>query len=323
MPLATPSSSIRWNSVTRRWFLSLCLVAIIATVWLLPYRPNCNALAWDDDPAIAPVDSECIPLSDYAERLRIVEAGIEYAERERLPDDPYPVWDNLRARHELVISHGPETVALADAIMHSALYQKAVDEGHTPKDEEVAAHRDRARLRSEGIPDFIELVRLVEKSDSAGIRELMERSVHPDFETILRDMSLPELRESFGGLNGSKFTLKLEKSQEEWEAYLESVGHERYWNEIFVAEASRSIPVDNLRSSVLDISADGPYEVAGLAWLDCQQEALDGVVIRLTDAAPPPVSVESARAYLAASQELERDSLHEEYRRFMERRGER
>ena len=277
-------------------------------------------------PAIARVDSECSPLSDYAERLRIVETGIEYAEREPLPDDPDPFWDNLRARHELVISYGPETVALAGAIMHSALYQKAVDEGHTPTDEEVAAHRDRTRLRSESTPDFIELVKLVEKSDSAGIRELMERSVYPDFKTILKDMSLPELQESFGGLYGSEFTLellKLEKSLEEWEAYLESVGHERYWNEIFVAEARRSIAVDNLRSSVLDISADGPYEIASLAWLDCQREALDGVVISLTGAAPLNANLAGALAYLAELREEESQALNEEYRKLLERREER
>ena len=303
---------------------------LIAVVWLLPYRPNCNALAWDDDPAIARVDSECIPLSDYAERLRIVEIGIEYAEREPLPDDPDPFWDNLRARHELVISYGPETVALAGAIMHSALYQKAVDEGHTPTDEEVAAHRDRTRLRSESTPDFIELVKLVEKSDSAGIRELMERSVHPDFKTILKDMSLPELQESFGGLNGSEFTLellKLEKSLEEWEAYLESVGHERYWKEILPAKLHREIAIPKLESAILDASADGPdgpyAEIPRLAWLAYQQKALEEINIELTHAAPLTVSVDRALAYLAEVRTQEQEKLSEEYRKLLERREER
>ena len=106
---------------------------------------------------MARIGSECIRMSDYADRLRTVEAGIEYAQRELLADDPYPYLDNLRARHELVISYTPETVALAGAIWHSALYQRAVSDGYTPTDEEVAYYRDQNRLRSESTADFIEL----------------------------------------------------------------------------------------------------------------------------------------------------------------------
>ena len=282
-------------------------------VWALPYRPHCAAFAWDDDPAIARVGSECIRLSDYAKRLRTVEAGIEYAERELLPDDPDPYFDDLRGRHELVISYGPETVALADAIRHSALYQRAVSDGHTPTDEEVSDYRDRNRLRSESTPDFVKLVKLVEKSDLAGIEELLERSANPDFK-MLKDMSLPELQESFGGSNSREFR-ELEKSLQEWEAFLESVGRERYWNKIYPAELRRDLSIDRLEQSVMDASIDGPWEIPALAWLSYRWETLSRISVELTSAAPPDANVDGALVYLAELLEMERRSLEEHERR--------
>ena len=295
---------------------------LIAVVWLLPYRPNCNALAWDDDPAIARVDSECIPLSDYAERLRIVEIGIEYAEREPLPDDPDPFWDNLRARHELVISYGPETVALAGAIMHSALYQKAVDEGHTPTDEEVAAHRDRTRLRTEGLADLIELVKLAQAHDEAGFTELLEKSNHPDIVGFLENSPPSEL---MAALAEDDWRL-LEQFLEEGEVYLESIGRERYWNEIYPEKLRREMAVAILEEAILDASADGDglyAEVPRLGWLAYQQGVLSDTDFKLTEAAPLTVSVDRALAYLAELRTQEQEKLSEEYRKLLERREER
>jgi hypothetical protein len=295
---------------------------LIAVVWLLPYRPNCNALAWDDDPAIARVDSECIPLSDYAERLRIVEIGIEYAEREPLPDDPDPFWDNLRARHELVISYGPETVALAGAIMHSALYQKAVDEGHTPTDEEVAAHRDRTRLRTEGLAGLIELVKLAQAHDEAGFTELLEKSNHPDIVGFLENSPPSEL---MAALAEDDWRL-LEQFLEEGEVYLESIGRERYWNEIYPEKLRREMAVAILEEAILDASADGDglyAEVPRLGWLAYQQGVLSDTDFKLTEAAPLTVSVDRALAYLAELRTQEQEKLSEEYRKLLERREER
>ena len=48
------------SPVIRRWLLPIRLVALIAAVWALPYRPDCDSLAWRDDPAIACADSQCI-----------------------------------------------------------------------------------------------------------------------------------------------------------------------------------------------------------------------------------------------------------------------
>ena len=280
----------------------------------MPYRPHCAAFAWDDDPAIARVGSECIRLSDFAKRLRTVEAGIEYAERELLPDDPDPYFDDLRARHELVISYGPETVALADAIRHSALYQRAVSDGHTPTDEELSHYRDRDRLRSESTRDFIELAKLVEKSDLAGIEVLLERSTHPDFD-MFKGMSLPEFPEFFVGSNSRR----LEKSLQEWEAHLESVGRERYWNKIYPAELRRDLSIDRLEQSVMDASIDGPWEIPALAWLSYRWETLSRISVELTNATSPDANVDGALVYLAELLEKERRSLVEEDERRRQR----
>ena len=30
----------------RRWLPPICLVVLIAAVWVLPYRPDCDSQAW-------------------------------------------------------------------------------------------------------------------------------------------------------------------------------------------------------------------------------------------------------------------------------------
>ena len=321
MPLATPSSSIRWNSVTRRWFLPLCLVVIIATVWLLPYRPNCNALARDDDPAIARVGSECILLSDYAEPLRFTETAIEYAESEFLSDAPN--LDYMRLWYDRVTFYGPETIALAGAISQSALYQRAVAEGHTPAAEEVALIINRDRRRAEASREILELATLAQKSDLTEFRELLESSEHPDLETMRETMDVSQLAESFGDWEEAVFR-QYEESLAQWDQYRESVGPERYWQEILPAKLRREMSIPKLEDSVLEASADGPYrEVPRLAWLAYQQEVFDGASIKLTDAAPVNADLAGALDYLAESREQEIQALNEEYRRLLERRDER
>ena len=278
-------------------------------VWVSSPRLDCAALVRDDDPAIARVGGECIRLSDYAERLRTVEAGIEYAGQELATDAPN--LPPLRERHQRVLSYGPETVALANAIWHSALYQRAVSDGYTPTDEEVAYYRHRNRLRSESTADFIELAKLVEKSDLAGIEELMERSTHPDID-MLKDMTLSELQVSFGG-SSSRDIRELEKSLQEWETYLESVGRERYWNEIYTAELRRDLSTGMLEQAVMDASIDGPWGIPGVAWVSHRRETLSRISADLTNAAPPDANLEGALAYMAEFLEMERRFLVLEY----------
>ena len=115
--------------------------------------------------------------------------------------------------------------------------------------------------------------------------------------------------------------------QNEIEAYLESFGHERYWQEILPAKLRREMAISRLEEAVLESSAggpDGPYaEVTRLGWVDYQQRVLDGVNIELTTAVPAAVSVDGAVAYRAVVLQDERDELSEEYRRFLKRREER
>ena len=294
----------------------------MAGVWALPYRPDCDSLAWESDPAIARVGNECIRLSEYLEKLRVVERGIEYTERELATDAPN--LPPLRERHQRVLSYGPETVALADAVADSILYQRAVAGGHTPTSEEVSTIRDRNRVRSEGSADFVELLKLVARQDHAGVKELLERTKHPDLKDVLKTESLSDFMASFGGSYEESDLRELEKTLEEGEAYLESIGRERYWNEIYPEKLRREMAVAILEEAILDASADGPYaEAPRLGWLAYQQEALNDTDVKLTEVAPLTVSVDRALAYLAEFLTQEQEELREEYRRLLERREER
>ena len=153
----------------------------------------------------------------------------------------------------------------------------------------------------------------MEKSDLAGIEELLERSTHPDID-MFKDVSLTELQESFGGSNSREFR-ELEKSLQEWEAFLESVGRERYWNKIYPAELRRDLSIDRLEQSVMDASIDGPWEIPALAWLSYRWETLSRISVELTSAAPPDANVNGALVYLAELLEMERRSLEEHERR--------
>ena len=293
----------------------LSLAALIAAVWLLPYRPDCDSLAWGNDLAIARVGSECIHLAAYIERLRAVERVIEYAEQGRQSEDSG--LDAWQERHDLEISFGSETAVLASLLNASALYQRAVFEGHTPTDKEVYARRDEDRLRSESFGDYVQIAKLAQRQDVAGVRELLERLKHADMQDVLENMSLPDIIDSFQAVNWRQW----EELRQEGEAYLESVGRDRHWNEIHPQTLRREMSVGILQEAVLQASADGPYEdVPRLAWLDYQQAVLENTEIHLTAAAPPTLSVEHALAYLASARELERQALNEEYRNFLERR---
>ena len=103
----------------RRWLPPICLVALMAAVWVLPYRPDCESLAWGDDPSIARVDSQCILLSHYADWLHVIEIAMEHTEQGLSADDLGDS-DYQRRWYDRVIFYGPETIALADAVRDSA-----------------------------------------------------------------------------------------------------------------------------------------------------------------------------------------------------------
>ena len=304
---------------TRRWLPPICLVALIAAVWALPYRPDCDSLAWGDDPAIALIDSQCILLSHYANRLHIIETTIENAEFGLLIDEQAST-DYQRRWNDRVNFYGPETIALADAIRDSALYQSAVAGGHAPSQEEVSVRLDRDRLRWKSLPDVVQLARLARNQDLAGFRKLAAETGNPDIGRTLEDLTPSELMEAMKGNDWRQ----LEQTLREGEAYLESLGHQRYWQEILPAKLRREMATLKLEEAVLEASAngpDGPYaDVPRLAWLAYQERAFEGLNIELTRAAPPTVSVDGALASLAEVLQEEQEQLSEEYRRRFGRR---
>ena len=309
-------------SVTRRWLPPICLVALIAAVWALAYRPDCDSLAWGDDPAIARIDNQCILLSHYANWLHIIETNIENAEFGLLIDE-LASNDYQRQWNDRVNFYGPETVALAGAIRDVALYQGAVAEGQVPFKEEVSARLDQDRLRWKSFYDVVQLAKLAQNQDLAEFGKLAVETRNPDIRVFLKDLTPSELMET---MKASDWRL-MEQLLKEGEAYLESFGHQRYWQEIHPAKLRREMAIPNLEEAVLAASADGPdgpyADVPRLAWLAYQERAFEGLNIELTRAAPSTVSVDRALAYLAEVLQEEQDELSEEYRRRFERRGER
>ena len=309
-------------AVIRRWFQPICLVALMAAVWVLPYHPDCDSLAWGDDPAIARVDSQCILFSHYVDWLHFIEAAVEHTEQ-GLIIDSHAGSDYRRRWNDRVNFYGPETIALAAAVLDSALYQRAVADGHAPSQEELSARLDQDRLRRETFQDFIKLVKLAENHNLAEFRKLAAETRNPDIRRALEYLTPAEFMES---LDESDWR-QLEQVQNETEAYLESFGHERYWQEILPAKLRREMAISRLEEAVLESSAggpDGPYaEVPRLGWVAYQQRALEGVNIELTPDAPAAVTVDGAVAYRAVVLQEERDELSEEYRKLLQRREER
>ena len=303
----------------RRWLPTICLIALIAAVWALPHRPDCDSLVWGDDPAIARVDSQCILLSHYADSLHIIEANIENAEFGLLIDE-LASNDFQRRWNDRVNFYGPETVALAAAIRDSALYQGAVADGQVPSQEEVSARTDLDRLRWESFYDLVQLTKLAQNQDLAGFRKVAEETRNPDIVRSLEDLTPSELMKSMKGNDWRQ----LEQALTEGEAHLESLGLQLYWQEILPAKLRREMAILNLEEAILETSAygpDGPHaEVPRLAWLAYQERVFEGLNVELTSAAPSTVSIDGALAYLAEVLQEEQEELSEEYRRRFGRR---
>ena len=306
-------------SVIRRWLPTICLIALIAAVWALPHRPDCDTLVWSDDPAIARVDNQCILLSHYADSLHIIETNIENSEIGLLIDE-HTISDFQRRWNDRVTFYGPETVALAAAIRDSALYQGAVADGQVPSQDEVSARTDLDRLRWESFSDVVRLAKLAQNQDLFGFRKLAEETRNPDIVRSLEDLTPSELMEAMKG-NDSR---QLEQALKEGEAHLESLGLQRYWQEILPAKLRREMAILNLEEAILEASAygpDGPHaEAPRLAWLAYQERVFEGLNVELTSAAPSTVSIDGALAYLAEVLQEEQEQLSEEYRRRFGRR---
>ena len=296
----------------------LLLAAVIAVVWVLPYDWDCDSLARLSDPAVARAGDQCVRQSDYSERLRIIEAGMEHAVGQFLSDAPGQEY--LRTWFDRVRFYGPETIALSEAIRDAALYQRAIDRGYAPSDEEVALVRDSDRLRSEHSGDYIMLVKLAQDEDLAGFTRVLSESRHPDLRNLRDNADPATLMASLAGIDWRP----LEESLKEGEEYLQSIGVERYWQNIVPAKLRRDMAIDRLEEAVLSDSEEGPFaDVVRLGWLDYQQQVLTDADIALTEAAPAYIYVHKIREYLSDLLEAERKPLEDEYRRFQQRSNQR
>lgn len=307
-------------AITLRCLPLICLlVALTAAACASPDCPDCDSLRQGSDPAIARVEGECVFLSHHADWLHIIEAAIENTEQGLLADDESGS-DYHRRWYDRVVLYGPGTIALADAARDTILHQRAVAGGHVPTEEEVSARLDEYRLRSETSYDFTSLVKLAQKGDLAGFSKLAEETENPDVKRMLEDLPPPMLMEALQEID----LIQLEQMLEEGDAYAESFGQEHYWQEILPAKLRREMAISKLEGAVQEASADGPYaEVPRMAWLAYQEEALEGVSIELTRAAPSDVLADRALTYLAEVLRDEQRELDEEYRRLLERRGRR
>ena len=280
----------------------------------MPYNPDCDSLSRESDPAVARVGSECVRHSDYSERLRIIDAGMEHAVGQFLSETPGQEY--LRIWYDRVRFYGSETIALAEAIRDAVLYQQAEASGHIPSKEEVATARDNDRLRAETSSDYIRLVKLAYDGDEAGFREVLEKSQHPDLMRIRQDSDPAQMMASLADIDWRP----LEQSLKEGEEFLQSIGVERYWQEVVPAKLRRDMAIDLLQAAALEASLDGPRaDIPRLAWLDYQQQALADADIALTDAAPAHIFLHNTLAYLSDLLEAERNALEEEYRLFQQR----
>ena len=285
----------------------------------MPYRPDCGSLAWGDDPAIAQIDNQCILLSHYTDWLHIIETNIENAEFGLLIDE-LASNDYQRRWNDRVNFYGPKTVTLAAAIRDAALYQRAVADGHAPSQQEVSARLDMDRLRWESFYDVVQLAKSAQNRNLAEFGKLAVETKNPDIRVFLKDMTPFELMESMKDNDWRQ----LEQALKEGEAHLQSLGLQRYWQEIHPAKLRREMAILKLEEAVLEASADGPdgphADVPRLGWLAYQKRAFEEVNIELTHAAPPTVSIDGALAYLAEVLQEEQDELSEEYRRRFGRR---
>ncbi len=310
-----PAEALVTTSVRLRWLPPICLAALIAAVGALPGRTGCDSLAWGDDPAIARVDGSCILLSHYTQWLRIIEAAIEDTEQGLIID--YEAGSDYQRRlNDRVNLYGPDTMALADTIRDSVLYQRAVAGGHAPSQDEVSARLEQHRLSWESLNDMIQLVKLAQNRDLAGFTKLSTETKDPYIGTSLEYQPPAELMEVLEQNDWRQ----LEQMRRDNDAYVDffsrSFGRERYWKEILPDKLSREMAISRLQEAVLEAGPDGPHaEAPRLTWLAYRQRALEGVNVELTQAAPPDVSADRALAYLDEVRREEQDELGEEYGR--------
>ena len=212
-------------------------------------------------------------------------------------------WSRIHAaRHRLVLEFGLENAAFANLAQDMALYQIAVADGHSPQDQFVMAEMGRARERFGGLRALLDLQELARESDFEGFRNLAESSSLQQLIPVQGEEHLVALFEEAREMDLSGAV----EGMEIHATLLESVGAERYWNEISVEHIRRLVAIENFR---LSVDRQDTGQTAGLDWQDLREKTWGGTVVRLTDAAPQSITMSAFRSYMNGYHALERDLL--------------
>lgn len=288
----------------RRWLPPLCLVALVAAVWAVPYNPRCPDDPWGGGAAIALVGDECVYTTQF--RIYLSDMALNYdATVQASAADESQVGDYLRTRNELVDGFGMENAAFATLALDAALYRAAISRGYVPRDDEVMALMGQARERIGNLLLLMELQELAQASDFEGFRSLIESPRVGQLIAVQGEEHLLLLFEQARELDfsGAKEGLDIHL------ALLETIGPERYWTEIHVKQARWLLAIEALSRNVAESEAD---RSGVLDWLDFRETTWSGTAISLADAAPDALNLESVRSYMEEIIALERDFLDAE-----------
>lgn len=202
--------------------------------------------------------------------------------------------------------------------------------GQPPEPAEARASGDSAGVVTIGrqlvtLDDFREGVRIVETNleymkgeiskgsfDSSFLQEFVQLIERTGVQTValgslIQDRALYERAVANGfSATDQEVTARLERDRElirdtpvgaQAIAYIEAVGEDRYWSELYPAILRREMAIHNMwTATVADFADQGRNESA---WADVKRQALNSVSIEVLDAdAIAPATVSNALAYL-------------------------
>ena len=265
---------------------------------MFSHGPECPPNLESDGAAIARVGNDCIYFPLYATYLRDLSMSLGQpdadAESEALAD--------VDSRTLLAYEFGLETVAFSNLALDAALYQTAVDEGISIREDQVRSEMGLVRQWFQVLPVFFQLQELARNDDFEGFRELTE-------DPFLREVMVLQGEEHLALLFEEARVMDLSGAEEGMKIHLyllESVGPDRYWEEVFADYVRRTIAINLLRNSL------GPApsaQSAELPWLDLQKKTWGATAITLTDTAPESVMLPDVRSYMDRYFALERQRL--------------
>ena len=287
----------------RGWLPPICLLVLIAAIWVLPYGSECPDNPWDGGPAIAQVGSDCVYMPQFATYLRDLSLSLGLSDQETEADESI-LGEYFQGRHRLASEFGLENAALATLTLDMAFYRIAAAEGHSPPAGEIMVEMGRTRERIGGLQALLELHELSLESDLEGFRNLIESPLVRQLIPVQGEEHLLALFEQAGemDLSGAAGGMEIHT------ALLESVGEDRYWNEVYVDHARKLVAIESLRLVIDETESDLP---SNLYWQDLRENTWGGTVIVLTDAAPNSITLDGVRSYMNGLHALQRDLLTE------------